>query len=124
MNVLTVGRKMLEALGYQVTACGGPIGALEVLRECTAAFDLVITDLNMPRMTGIDVAADIREIRADLPIVLVTGFLGDEGIEARATALGVCAFVSKPFSPETLSRAVRAALEKAQAPSCAAGAGT
>jgi signal transduction histidine kinase/CheY-like chemotaxis protein len=116
MNVLTVGKKMLEALCYQVTACCGPIGAMEVVRERAAAFDLVITDLNMPKMTGLDVAAEIRKIRADLPIVLVTGFLGDESIEARAKALGVCAFVSKPFTTETLGRAVHAALATAQPP--------
>ena len=124
MNVLTVGRKMLEALGYQVTACGGPIGAMAVLRERAATFDLVVTDLNMPKMTGLDVAAEIRNLRADLPVALVTGFLGDENIEARAQALGVCAFVSKPFTPETLGQAVRGALDKAQPSKCAAHAET
>jgi CheY-like chemotaxis protein len=114
MKVLTVGRKMLEALGYQVIACGGPIGALEVVRERAADFDLVITDLNMPKMTGLDVAAEIRTIRADLPIALVTGFLGDDDIEARAQSLGVRAFISKPFTPETLSQGVHAALKKAE----------
>jgi len=114
INVLTVGRKMLEALGYQVTACGGPIGALEVLRARAADFDLVVTDLNMPKMTGLDVASEIRNIRSGLPIVLATGFLGDENVESRAQALGVCAFVSKPFTPETLGQAVQTALEKAR----------
>jgi len=116
MRVLTVGRKMLETLGYQVTACGGPIGALEIVRERAADFDLVITDLNMPKMTGLDVAAEIRTLRADLPVALVTGFLGDEDVEARAQGLGVRAFISKPFTPETLSQGVRAALKSAPLP--------
>jgi two-component system, cell cycle sensor histidine kinase and response regulator CckA len=120
MTVLTVGKKMLEALCYQVTACCGPIGALEVVRDRAAAFDLVITDLNMPKMTGLDVAAEIRSIRSDLPIVLVTGFLGDESVEARARTLGVRVFVSKPFNMETLGRAVHAALDKSPSPKDAA----
>jgi len=74
----------------------------------------VVTDLNMPKMTGLDVASEIRNIRSGLPIVLATGFLGDENVESRAQALGVCAFVSKPFTPETLGQAVQTALEKAR----------
>jgi FixJ family two-component response regulator len=65
-------------------------------------------------MTGLDVAVEIRKIRAGLPVALVTGFLGDESVEARAQAVGVCAFVCKPFTPETLGQAVQSALEKAR----------
>ena len=124
MNVPTVGRKMLEALGYEVTACCGPLGAMEVLRERSATFDLVVTDLNMPKMTGLDVAAEIRTIRAGLPVALATGFLGDGSIETRAQALGVRAFISKPFTAETLGCAVNTAMGYAASPNGTAAAKT
>ena len=97
MRVLTVGRKMLETLGYQVTACGGPIGALEIVRERAADFDLVITDLNMPKMDGFAVMLQLSLLNPDdyLPLLILTA--EEESVRFKALQSGAKDFLHKPY---------------------------
>jgi PAS domain S-box-containing protein len=113
--VLRVAEQLLQRLGYAVTACCGPAAALEILRENPAAFDAVLTDLNMPQMTGTDVAAEVRRIAPDVAIILATGFLGDGAVELRASEIGIEEIVAKPYTPATLGDAVQRAIARAQA---------
>ena len=90
-------KKMLETLGYQVTAVTGSREALEIFGGQPDAFDLVITDYTMPKMIGTELAREILKIRPTIPIILSTGFserLDDEG----AAAAGISALIMKPVS--------------------------
>ena len=104
-----VSRELLESLGYRVTALTGSVPALENFREAPDDFDLVITDITMPDMTGIDLARHILKIRPDMPIILCTGFT--ELISAEdAKSLGISDYLVKPVAREELLLAVQKAL--------------
>lgn len=87
--IVELGRDMLESLGYEVAVSVSSEKALEMFRTDPEDFDLIITDQSMPVLTGTQLAKEFRKIRADIPIVLVTGFsasilnqeLADSGIE-------------------------------------------
>nr|ACO70891.1 putative PAS/PAC sensor protein [uncultured Verrucomicrobiota bacterium] len=115
LPVLRVAEQLLQRLGYEVTACCGPAAALEILRQDTTFFDVVLTDLNMPQMTGTDVAAEIRRIAPEIGIVLATGYLGDGAVEERAAEIGIEEIVAKPYTPAALGGAVQHAIAKALA---------
>jgi CheY-like chemotaxis protein len=110
-QLVLLARRKLEQLGYQVTGCTEPAEALEIFLARPADFDLVITDLTMPRMTGLVFGAEIRRIRREIPIILTSGFLRREDIEA-AERLGIHDFIPKPSDPETFSRTLRTALSR------------
>jgi DNA-binding NarL/FixJ family response regulator len=77
--------------------------------------DLVITDYNMPRATGLDVARAIAAVRADLPVAISSGFISDE-LLAQAHALGVRGLMQKEHTLEELAAFVAAALRPAYSP--------
>ena len=87
-----------------------PIEALEAFRANPKKFDLVITDMTMPNMTGLKLAKKLNEISPGIPIVLCTGF-SDQANEHRAQALGIRAFLLKPIIMRDLAEAVRKALD-------------
>lgn len=101
--------RLLAYLGYQVTAMTDPVEALRTFRKDPAAFDLVILDQTMPRMTGGELAAALLGLRPSLPIILCTGF--SEGLtEGQAAALGIRAFLWKPFSLREIAAVMRQVL--------------
>jgi CheY-like chemotaxis protein len=87
-SLLFLVRRLLERLGYEVTGFVDARKAIEHLRAEPHAFDVVVTDYNMPYLSGLDVARTIRNIRADLPIAIVSGFV-DEQLLALAREAGV-----------------------------------
>ncbi len=101
-----LGKEMLESLGYQVTALTSSRHALETFRACPDEFDLVITDMTMPDLTGRDLAKQVMEIRADIPVVLCTGF-SDQINANQAQGAGICDFVMKPYVCATLAKSIR-----------------
>jgi PAS domain S-box-containing protein len=104
------GRRLLERLGYSVIAAIDGHEALEVFRSEPEAFDLVITDQSMPRLTGIKLAEKMMRIRPDIPVILCTGFSeGIDGEKARAT--GIREFMMKPFSVRQLAETIRRVLD-------------
>lgn len=104
-------RLMLESLGYIVTATSSSTEALVTFQDDPKSFDLLITDMTMPRMTGMDLAGQIMRIRPGMTIILCTGF-SDHVNEETARSSGISAFIMKPFSREALSLVVRAVLDK------------
>ena len=101
---------MLERLGYQVVGQTDARKALEMFRRRPQAFDMVITDQMMPSMTGETLAAKLLRLRPDLPIILCTGF--SETInEERAKAMGIGAFLLKPFSVKEIAETIRCVLK-------------
>ena len=102
-------RQMLEGLGYTVTAREGGLDALAVFGKAPDQFDLVITDMTMPNLTGDKLARRIREIRPEIPVIICTGF-SDRISPETADAAGVTACLTKPIPRADLARAVRRAL--------------
>jgi signal transduction histidine kinase/CheY-like chemotaxis protein len=101
--------QMLTRLGYAVTVRTASPEALELFREDPNRFDLVLTDMTMPGMSGIQLARALLEIRPDLPILLCTGF-SEIVSEQEARAAGIRAYLMKPVVRSQLARAIRAAL--------------
>lgn len=105
-----MGLRILEPLGYRVEVKTSPIPALESFRSNPQHFDLVITDLTMPKMTGKELASELRKIRPDIPIILCTGFnesLGDESLKEA----GIAALLGKPILKRQIAKTVREVLD-------------
>ena len=105
-------QSMLEKLGYKVTARTSSIEALEAFRNNPQGFDLVITDMTMPNMTGKDLAKELMSIRSDIPIILCTGF-SEKIDERRAKEMGISAFVMKPIVMRDMANTIREVLDPA-----------
>ena len=100
---------MLERLGYEVTARTSSIEALEAFRNGPDGFDLVITDMTMPNMTGKDLAKKLMSIRPGIPIILCTGF--SEKIDERnAEEMGISAYIMKPIVMREFADTIREVL--------------
>jgi CheY-like chemotaxis protein len=102
---------MLEYLGYKVTAKKSSIEALEAFRREPKAFDLVITDMTMPKMTGKELAKQLMSIRPGVPVILCTGF-SEQIDERRAKEMGISAFVMKPVFMLNMANTIREVLDK------------
>ena len=108
-DLADTARIMLERLGYQVTVRTSSTEALELFRTKPGAFDLVITDLTMPVMTGADLAKELMRIRPDIPILLCTGF--SELISAeKARHMGIKQLVMKPVVMRDMAEIIRKVL--------------
>jgi CheY-like chemotaxis protein len=82
------------------------VEALEAFRAKPNEYDLVITDMTMPNMTGLELAASLKEIRQDIPIIICTGF--SEMIDQdKAKSMGIQGYVMKPITIEKIARTVR-----------------
>lgn len=100
-----MGKRILERLGYQVTAMTSPVEAFDVFCAQPDGFDLVITDYTMPQMTGTVLAGEIIGIRPDIPIILCTGF-SEMITKEKAERMGIQAFIMKPLSMGEMARIV------------------
>ena len=103
-------REMLEESGYKVTATRSSAEALKLFMADPDRFDLLITDMTMPGMTGANLAAEILSIRPEFPIILCTGFSHIMS-EQKARDLGIREFIMKPASVTELRVAVRNVLD-------------
>lgn len=110
--LLSATKEILMRLGYTVEAHNEPRRAMSILQADVGAWDLVITDRSMPKMNGEELVRAIRKLRADLPILMLSGFVSAEDTE-RLASLGITAVVGKPVFPDELATAVRIALAQA-----------
>jgi PAS domain S-box-containing protein len=107
----TLEKMLLESLGYVVEAFFDSKEALRAFKERPDDFDLIVTDMTMPGMTGEELSEEIYKIRPDIPIILCTGF--SELIDQeKAKQLGINKFLTKPVSKEELAKAIRESLDK------------
>ena len=106
----TVLQVMLRRLDYQVTTSNHPLAAIRLFCENPAGFDLVITDLTMPELNGLQVAQQLRANRPDLPVILVSGHGASAEVDDLRAA-GICERLDKPVSLATLAEAVARALK-------------
>ncbi len=107
--IVTLAQKMLEHLGYKVETALTPLDALERFNSNPDYFDLVITDMTMPQMTGVKLSEKLMDIRKDIPIIICTGYSAIVD-EEKAKKLGLAGFVMKPVSMSELSKVIRKAL--------------
>jgi DNA-binding response OmpR family regulator len=102
-------RQVLEQLGYTVSAHADSAEALETFLSNPRAYDLLITDMTMPGMTGTSLAKAVKTVRADIPIILCTGF--NERINRENTrALGIQTLIMKPVGMQQLAQTIREVL--------------
>jgi CheY-like chemotaxis protein len=101
---------MLEHLGYKVVARTSSIETLEVFRNEPETFDLVITDMTMPKMTGDELGKELIRIRPDIPIILCTGY-SEHITEKKAKDVGIREFVMKPIVMSEMAKTIRNVLD-------------
>ncbi len=98
---------LLQRAGYRVTSFEDPRAAIAALQARVDAIDIVVTDYNMPVLSGLDVAAELARLRPGLPVVISSGYVTEELIAA-ATRLGVREVLQKEYTFERLPGLVRA----------------
>ncbi|MDA8137139.1 MAG: PAS domain S-box protein [Desulfobacteraceae bacterium] len=108
--IIQMGHQMLTKLGYHVTTCQNPMEALELFRSKANDFDLVITDLTMPKLKGTKLAQHLIHIKPELPIILCTGY-GDEITDEQIKEVGIRELMLKPILRQHLAVTIRQALD-------------
>ncbi len=109
--IVKMEKQMLESLGYQVQSFSSSQEAWQVFQETPEKFNLIITDMTMPDITGAELSQRVCAIRHDIPIILCTGF--SELIDQKkATTLGIKKFLMKPVLKRDLAVAVRQVLDE------------
>jgi CheY-like chemotaxis protein len=110
-SLTELNRLRLQRLGYRVTPETNPVSALETFRSSPERFDLVVTDMTMPGMTGDLLARKILLIRPEMPIILYTGY-SEKISDSQSAETGIRLILEKPVDLPTLARAIRRILEK------------
>jgi two-component system cell cycle sensor histidine kinase/response regulator CckA len=110
VNIIT---KILSSLGYDVQSRTSSIEALELFKAMPKKFDLVITDMTLPQMSGDALAQELMKIRPDLPVILCTGF-SENITKEKAETMGIKVFLMKPLLKEEMAHAIRRVLDEAK----------
>ena len=108
--IVKLGRQRLERLGYKVEATISPFEAIELFRSKPDQYNLVITDLTMPKMTGDKLVKEFLNIRPDIPIILCTGF-SEKIDEYKAREIGAADYIEKPLDKRDFAFKVRRVLD-------------
>jgi two-component system cell cycle sensor histidine kinase/response regulator CckA len=111
--LLKIEKRVLESLGYQVTPFTSSVEALAAFRSSPESYDLVITDMTMPHLNGLDMAREMLQVKPEIPIIMCSGFsnlLNDKKIEGA----GIHFFLEKPIGQSLLGRTVRQAMDKSK----------
>ena len=108
--LVEMGEELLAELGYEVTSRMNGHEALALIKEDPSRFDLVITDQTMPEMTGVELAREILALRADMPVIMCTGFSHTANKES-AKAAGIRAFAMKPLTKREIANTIRKVLD-------------
>jgi len=112
-QVVKLGKQVLESLGYQVAAFTNPLKALQTFKARPENFDLVLADSIMPGMAGSDLAAEILEIRPEIPLIFCTGN-GLQMTKEKAMEIGAQDLIAKPFLKKDVAQTVRKVLDQAK----------
>ena len=100
--LVALAEEILAELGYEPVGFNSSPAALRQIREAPQRFDLVLTDETMPELTGTDFARQIRLLRADLPVVLMSGYSSPQLLE-RARAIGIREVLRKPLQSRDIA---------------------
>jgi PAS domain S-box-containing protein len=109
-SLTTLGQEMLHSLGYQVTVTTNSRHALNTFRTNPEAFDLIVSDLTMPGLTGKDLAQEAVTIRPDIPVILCTGFTESLSDTEREGYIHAC--LMKPYTMSSLGQTIRQVLDR------------
>ena len=109
-----LGEQLLQKLGYRVVCFRSSTAALDAFSAAPEEFDLVITDMTMPEMTGDILAQELIKIQPDLPVIVCTGF-SEKLTPENAEALGIKGLLMKPVVITDMANTVRGVLDQAQA---------
>jgi CheY-like chemotaxis protein len=112
-----VGRlaaRILETFRYEVTALTDPTEAVKLVRKLPTKFDLVLTDLLMPELSGPELARALKKIRPDLPLLLISGLVSSV-TEESARRQGFVGLIRKPFEIDQIVKSVAGVLENTSA---------
>ncbi|MBM9613970.1 DUF3365 domain-containing protein [Desulfobulbus rhabdoformis] len=110
-TIISMQTVILEELGYSVTSCMNGLAALEEFQAHSAHFDLVISDISMPEMSGVSLANEINRLRPDIPVILITGFTAEYSMEIFKLG-NVDSLLTKPVLKHDFAQAVRHALDR------------
>ncbi len=113
-EVAMLGKKMLERLGYRITLATSSPEARRLFADHPEEFDLVITDQMMPDLTGDRLALDMLDARANIPIIMITGF-AEKMTAEDSRRIGIREFMLKPVGMDDLGRTVRRVLDESRA---------
>ena len=105
------GEEVIAALGYEPVGFTSSVAALEAFRTDPKGFDAILSDETMPELPGSGLAAEIRKLRGDIPIVLMSGYV-TPALTARARAVGVSEVLTKPLVRQDIARCLAAVLRK------------
>lgn len=111
--IVKVLEAFLKLLGYQAFSTTSAVEALRTFLENKDQISLVILDQSMPDMSGADLALMLRGMRADIPIIMCSGY-GEEEMRRETKDLGITAFMRKPVTHDQLAITVRKVLDSAQ----------
>ncbi|MGD9366761.1 MAG: response regulator [Desulfobacteraceae bacterium] len=109
--LVRMATKLLEKSGYRVVGQNNPLEALELFKSDPNQFDLVITDMTMPYMTGNQLVRALQDIRPNVPIIMCTGY-SEKISSEKAQKMGIRAFLRKPLSYNDLTKNVRKAIDQ------------
>ena len=110
-TIVNMEQQMLSSLGYQVSRFTNCEEALNAFRTQPNTFDLIITDMTMPKITGLQLTKQVLAVRSDIPVILCTGF--SELInKEKAQDAGICRYLMKPLLKKDLAIAVREVLDE------------
>jgi len=113
--LVEIGQEILTTLGYQVETTTSSQDAIERFKAAPDRFDLIISDLTMPKITGDDLAREAMRIRPDIPVILFTGY-SDIMSREKFVALGIKDCLMKPLTRKDLAESIRRVLDENQAP--------
>ncbi|MFO7910540.1 MAG: PAS domain S-box protein [Desulfotignum sp.] len=109
--IVHLEQQMLERLGYRVTSFTSSVDALAAFRTDPSCFDLIITDMNMPHMNGMQLAKELIAITPDIPIIICTGF-SERINKENAAVMGIKGLLMKPVVMADMAKEVRRVLDK------------
>lgn len=109
-SIVDLNKKLLEKLGYKVQTALDPLHALSIFKEKPEQFDLVITDMAMPNLSGADLSREVLRINPSMKIILCTGYSDLVGVK-EASKIGISSYIQKPVSMEELARIVQDVLK-------------
>jgi CheY-like chemotaxis protein len=112
-NIVDISVHLLESLGYDITGVTDSVEAFDRFARSPEAYDLVITDMTMPTMTGDVLGQKILALRSDIPIVICTGY-SEKLTEASIRSLGFAGIAYKPLIMKDLASIVRQSIDKGE----------
>jgi len=108
--LVNLGKQMLEKLGYEAVVRTSSVEALELFKAQPEKFDMVITDMTMPNLTGEKLAGELINVRPEIPIILCTGY-SENITETKAKKIGIKELILKPIVMQDIARTIRRVLD-------------